>query len=66
MRVALAVHRFPPFVGGSEGYAGRLAQRFADRGYEVVVYTTTHPARPPLPYRVRGLRRVAVPVRRLA
>jgi glycosyltransferase involved in cell wall biosynthesis len=60
MRVALAVHRFPPVVGGSEGYAGRLAQGLADRGHEVVVYTTAHPGRPPLPYRVRGLRRVAL------
>ncbi|MDQ2912528.1 MAG: glycosyltransferase family 4 protein [Chloroflexota bacterium] len=61
MRVALAVHRLPPSVGGSEGYAGRLAQGLADRGHEVVVYTTTDPARPPLPYRVRDLRPVAVP-----
>ena len=61
MRVALAVHRSPPFVGGSEGYAGRLAQGLAERGHEVVVYTTTHPARPPLAYRVRDLRPVAVP-----
>jgi D-inositol-3-phosphate glycosyltransferase len=61
MRVALAVHRFPPTVGGSEGYAGRLAQGLADRGHEVVVYTTTDPARPRLPYRVRDLRPVAIP-----
>jgi D-inositol-3-phosphate glycosyltransferase len=61
MRIALAVHRFPPSFGGSEGYAGRLAQGLADRGHEVVVYTTMDPARPPLPYRVRELRTVAVP-----
>jgi D-inositol-3-phosphate glycosyltransferase len=61
MRVALAVHRVPPSVGGSEGYAGRLAQGLADRGHEVVVYTTRNPARPPLPYRVRDLRPVSVP-----
>jgi glycosyltransferase involved in cell wall biosynthesis len=61
MRVALAVHRLPPSVGGSEGYAGRLAQGLADRGHEVIVYTTTNPARPPLPYRVRDLRPVALP-----
>jgi glycosyltransferase involved in cell wall biosynthesis len=61
MRVALAVHRLPPFVGGSEGYAGRLAQGLAERGHEVVVYTTEDPARAARPYRVRGLRRLAVP-----
>ena len=61
MRVALAVHRLPPSVGGSEGYAGRLAQGLGERGHDVVVYTTANPARPPLPYRVRDLRPAAVP-----
>lgn len=60
MRVALAVHRFPPSIGGSEGYAGRLAEGLVDHGHEVIVYTTTHPARGPLRYRVRGLRRAAI------
>ena len=61
MRVALAVHRLPPSVGGSEGYASRLAQGLAERGHDVVVYTTANPERPPLPYRVRDLRPVVVP-----
>jgi glycosyltransferase involved in cell wall biosynthesis len=61
MRIALAVHRLPPSIGGSEGYAGRLAQGLAERGHEVVVYTTADPARPPLPYRVRDLRPAVVP-----
>src|SRR6266568_4804540 len=61
MRVALAVHGFPPLIGGSEGYAGRLAQGLAERGHEVVVYTTRHPVRSPLPYRVSELRAVRIP-----
>jgi D-inositol-3-phosphate glycosyltransferase len=56
MRVGIAIHRFPPSVGGSEGYAGRLAQELTDRGHEVVVFTSAHPAREPLAFRVHGLR----------
>jgi len=61
MRVGILVHRFPPFVGGSEQYAGKLAQSLHERGHDVGVYTTKHPARPPLPYPVRELRRLSVP-----
>jgi glycosyltransferase involved in cell wall biosynthesis len=61
MRIAIAARGLPPFVGGSEGYAGRLAEGLAGRGHEVRVVTTDHPARPPRPYRVHALRRLPLP-----
>lgn len=61
MRVALAVARFPPHVGGAERYASRLAAGLAALGHGVRVYTARHPARGPLPYDVRELGAVAPP-----
>lgn len=75
MRIALAVARFPPHVGGAERYAARLADELAARGHGVRVYTARHPGRSrpphaapridgtrsPLPYTVRGFRALAPP-----
>jgi glycosyltransferase involved in cell wall biosynthesis len=41
MRVAHFVQRYPPAVGGSEAYFGRLGRSLAAQGDEVVVFTTT-------------------------
>jgi len=41
-RICLAVHRFPPFLGGCEKYAYNLAEGLSNRGFEITVYTTRH------------------------
>lgn len=45
MRVLLAVHRFPPYVGGSERVAAEIARAFVDAGHSVTVATEAHPGR---------------------
>jgi len=75
MRVALAVARFPPHVGGAERYAAKLVEGLAARGHAVHVFTARHPGRRrtphaaprldgaggPLPYAVREFRAVSPP-----
>jgi glycosyltransferase involved in cell wall biosynthesis len=40
LRIAHFVQRYPPALGGSEAYFARLSQYLAERGNDVVVYTT--------------------------
>ncbi len=42
----MAVHRFPPFIGGSERVASEIVQALMEAGHSVTVATEAHPARP--------------------
>jgi len=52
MNLGIAVHRFPPSIGGSELYAKSLADELHRRGHEVTVFTTEHPERGDFDYDV--------------
>ena len=54
LKVGIVVHRFPPYLGGCEFYAFKLAEGLSRAGHEVSVYTTKHPARPEYPFKVRS------------
>src|SRR5215831_4635376 len=41
MRIAHFVQRYPPAIGGSEAYFGRLSRYLASAGNQVTVFTTT-------------------------
>jgi glycosyltransferase involved in cell wall biosynthesis len=45
-RVLLCCEQYPPSVGGVQEVMRQIAERLAERGYDVVVATGTHPQRP--------------------
>jgi glycosyltransferase involved in cell wall biosynthesis len=47
MKVLLAVHRYPPYIGGSEEVSRRIAEHLARCGHDVTVATGAHKARVP-------------------
>ena len=46
-RVLLCCEQYPPSVGGVQEVMRQIAERLAQRGFDVVVATGTHPQRPP-------------------
>ena len=39
MKLLFVVHRYPPFMGGSEYYVQAMAEESKERGHQVSVFT---------------------------
>jgi glycosyltransferase involved in cell wall biosynthesis len=61
VRIAIAAHRFPPYLGGAELYSAKLVDSLMRLGHHPLVFTTHHPGRSADTYPVVSLRRLAVP-----
>jgi glycosyltransferase involved in cell wall biosynthesis len=49
VRILYAVHKYPPYIGGSEEVSRRIVEHMVEVGHDVTVATVAHPRRPEQP-----------------